>query len=184
MEYISGQDLEHLIHENGTMVVTKACELIYQVASALSEAHKHQLVHRDIKPSNIQVTPEGQAKLLDFGLARRLQTGMTEHGTLLGTLDYMAPEQIQDAHTVDIRADLYGLGGVMYGCWPGRPPFPPKGNIMQELGVRIPQKPPSLLSQRSDLPAELDAVVQRMMAVDPDDRYATPQAVMQALLPF
>jgi response regulator RpfG family c-di-GMP phosphodiesterase len=184
MEYISGQDLEHLIHENGTMAVTKACELIYQVASALAEAHKHNLVHRDIKPSNIQVTPEGQAKLLDFGLARHFKTGTTEPGTLLGTLDFMAPEQVKDASTVDIRADIYALGGVLYWCLTGSTPFASSGNVLQDLAARIRQPPPSLSGKRPDVPPELDAVFKRLMALQPADRYATPQAVMRALLPF
>lgn len=187
MEYIGGQDLEHLVLENGTMAVSKACDLIYQVASALAEAHKHNLVHRDIKPSNIQVTPEGQAKLLDFGLARHfrhLRTGMTEPGTLLGTVDFMAPEQVKDASAVDIRADIYALGGVLYWCLTGNTPFASTGNMLQDLNSRIRQAAPSLCSKRPDVPAELEAVLQRLMALQPDERFPTPQSVMRALLPF
>jgi serine/threonine protein kinase len=114
MEYVPGEDLDAFIRKNGPIPVAMACELMYQVASALTEAWKHQLVHRDIKPSNIQLTPEGQAKLLDFGLARRRQQGLTEQGVVIGTLEFMAPEQIQDSSAVDIRADLFGLGGVLY----------------------------------------------------------------------
>lgn len=184
MEYVPGQDLEDHVRQQGPLPAPKACDLMHQLASALAEAHKHNLVHRDIKPSNIQVTPEGQAKLLDFGLARNFRGGVTEPGTVLGTLDYMAPEQTKDAHSVDIRADLYGLGGVLYWCLTGHPPFAPKGNLIQDVAARAHQPPPSVCSQRHDVPIELDAVINRLMAIDPDDRYPTPQAVMDALLPF
>ena len=97
MEYVPGQDLEEYVHKHGPVSAAEACDLGHQVASALAEAHKHNLVHRDIKPSNVRLTPEGQAKLLDFGLARHLRNRMTEPGTLLGTMDYMAPEQASDA---------------------------------------------------------------------------------------
>lgn len=186
MEYVPGLDLEEYVRTNGPLSVTKACDLIHQVASALAEANKHTLVHRDIKPSNIIVTPEGQAKLLDFGLARTfsLRSGVTEPGTLLGTLDYMAPEQVQNAHGVDIRADLYGVGGVLYWCLIGQPPFPFKGNLVQQLAARMQQQPPSVRAKRQDVPAELDQIIQKMMALDPNDRFATPLMVMRALLPF
>jgi len=184
MEYVPGQDLEQLLRISGQLSVPKTCDLMHQVAAALAEAHNHNLVHRDIKPSNIQVTPEGQAKLLDFGLARRFRGGMTEPGTLLGTLDFMAPEQIQDASTVDIRADLYALGGVLYWCMTGQTPFLSSGNIVQDLAARLQTPPPSLCCKRPELPRELDAVLKRLMALEPDDRFATPQAVMRALLPF
>jgi response regulator RpfG family c-di-GMP phosphodiesterase len=184
MEYVPGQDLESMVKTSGPMAPAKATDLIHQVASALAEAHAHHLVHRDIKPSNILVTPEGQAKLLDFGLARNFRHGMTEPGTLLGTLDYMAPEQVQDAHAVDIRADIYALGGTLYWCLTGHTPFVSRGNVVQEMANRLNQQPPSVRAKRADVPAELDAVIQRMMALQPDDRYAHPQAVMKALLPF
>ena len=184
MEYVPGQDLEKHVQELGPLPIAQACDLMHQLASALAEANKHQLVHRDIKPSNIQVTPEGQAKLLDFGLARRFSSGLTEQGTLLGTLDYIAPEQVQDAHKVDIRADIYGLGGVLYWCLTGSPPFPSQGGFLKDLANRLLQQPPSLLKARPDLPFELDQVIQKLMALDPEDRYATPQVVMRALLPF
>ncbi|MFO0968387.1 MAG: protein kinase [Gemmataceae bacterium] len=186
MEYVPGLDLEDYVRSNGPLSVAKACDLMHQIASALAEAHKHNLVHRDIKPSNILLTPEGQAKLLDFGLARThaLPSGVTEQGTLLGTLDYMAPEQVQNAHAVDIRADLYGVGGVLYWCLTGTPPFPAKGNLVQELAARMTQKPPTVRARRGDVPAELDEIVQKMMALDASERFATPQHVMRALLPF
>jgi response regulator RpfG family c-di-GMP phosphodiesterase/tRNA A-37 threonylcarbamoyl transferase component Bud32 len=184
MEYVPGTDLEDLIRTHGPLTLAKTADLIYQIASALAEANKHKLVHRDIKPSNIQVTPEGQAKLLDFGLTRALgDHQMTEPGVLLGTLDFIAPEQVRDAHTVDIRADLYGLGGVMWWCLTAAPPFASVNNLLEVAG-RFKSPPPSIRAQHPELPPEFDAVVTRLLAVRPEDRFETPQAVMSALMPF
>src|SRR5262249_25104572 len=184
MEYVPGKDLEAHVRAGGPLPVIKACDLMYQVAAALAEAHKHNLIHRDIKPSNIQVTPEGNAKLLDFGLARHFRYSMTEFGTVLGTLAYMAPEQATDPSSVTPRADLYSLGGTLFWALTGRTPFLPQNNFAQELAVRAKQPPPSVRALRTDVPEELDVIVARLMAVHPDDRYATAQAVMRALLPF
>ncbi len=186
MEYVPGQDLEEMVLAQGPLAPALACDLIYQVACALEEAHRHKLVHRDLKPSNVRVTPEGQAKLLDFGLARHLRSDLrlTEPGTVLGTVDYLAPEQARDASGVDIRSDIYGLGGTLFWCLTGQPPFPPQGHLAQDLAARMTQPPPAARAHRPEVPAELDAVLARMMALDPDDRYATPQAAAQALLPF
>jgi response regulator RpfG family c-di-GMP phosphodiesterase len=184
MEYVAGQDLEEYVKVHGPLTPSAACDLIHQVASALTEAQKHHLVHRDIKPSNILVTPDGQAKLLDFGLARHFRSRLTERGAVLGTLDYVAPEQARDASSVDIRADIYGLGGTLYWCLTGRMPFVSQGHAIQDLVSRLSQPPPLIRGCRPDVPEGLDTVVSRMMAVKPDDRYPTPQAVMRALVPF
>jgi response regulator RpfG family c-di-GMP phosphodiesterase len=184
MEYVPGQDLEELVRVQGPMSVIKACDVMHQIASALGEAHKHNLVHRDIKPSNIQVTPDGQAKLLDFGLARQNSTGMTEQGALLGTLDYMAPEQVQDARAVDIRADLYSLGGVLCWCLTGQPPFPPRGSFAKDLAARLTQQPPTIRDKRPEIDPALERLIQRLMALHAHDRFATPQEVAKALVPF
>jgi response regulator RpfG family c-di-GMP phosphodiesterase len=184
MEYVEGQNLEDLVLDRGPLPVARACDLAYQVASALDEANLHRLVHRDIKPSNILVTPRGQAKLLDFGLSRTYGARLTEPGIPLGTVDYMAPEQARDASTVDIRADLYGLGGTLFWCLTGQAPFTAHGSIFAELMHRQQQAPPMARVVRPDLPPELDAVLARMMALNPDDRYPNPQAVMRAMLPF
>ncbi|MCS7045854.1 MAG: protein kinase [Gemmataceae bacterium] len=183
MEYVPGTDLDDLVQTQGPLTLAKTADLTYQIASALAEANKHHLVHRDIKPSNIQVTPEGQAKLLDFGLARSLGHQLTEPGVLLGTLDYIAPEQIRDAHNVDIRADLYGLGGVIFWCLTGAPPFPSVNNVF-DVGNRFQQAPPSLRDQRPELPLAFDTIVRRLLAVQPEDRFQTPQQLMSALMPF
>jgi response regulator RpfG family c-di-GMP phosphodiesterase len=184
MEYVPGQDLTHLVAAEGPLAPDRACGLVYQVASALAEAHKHQLVHRDVKPSNIRVTPDDQAKLLDFGLVRFTNNRLTEPGMVFGTLDYLAPEQARDTSSVDIRADIYGLGGSLFWCLTGRTPFAGNGTPVQKLIRRLNQPPPSVRHYRPEIPAGLDAIVARMMACRPDDRYPTPQAVMNALLPF
>jgi response regulator RpfG family c-di-GMP phosphodiesterase len=184
MDYIEGRDLEEYVREHGPLPASEACDLIYQVAAALQEAHTHNLVHRDIKPSNIIITPEKKAMLLDFGLVRQFRHRVTEPGTILGTIDYIAPEQAIDASNVDIRADIYSLGATLFWCLTARPPFLPKGNIAQELICRQTQPPPSIRNCQPQLSAELEAVVARMMAIQPDDRYATPQAVVNAMLPF
>ena len=129
--------------------------MAYQIADALAEAHKHGLVHRDIKPSNVQLTPEGQAKLLDFGLARSTCDRMTNPGVLLGSIDYLAPEQARDASSVDIRADIYGLGGVLFWCLTGQPPFPTRDNLADALAQRMTEQPPSVRDHRPDLPVGL-----------------------------
>lgn len=184
MEYVPGQDLEDYIRESGPMSISRACSLGYQIASALAETNKFNLVHRDIKPSNIMITPEDQAKLLDFGLSRHFATRLTSPGTVLGTIDFMSPEQARDSSTVDVRADLFSLGGVLFWCLTGQLPFPPIGSPIETLARRMNQAPPSLKGHLVDCPDELDLVIRRMMATDPANRFATPQAVMQALLPF
>ena len=115
---------------------------------------------------------------------RHYSNRMTERGTVLGTLDFMAPEQLCDAGSVDIRADIYALGGTLFWCLTGRVPFLPKENFVQQVAFRQIQPPPSVRSLRPETPDGLDAILARMMALHPDDRYTTPQEVMQALLPF
>jgi response regulator RpfG family c-di-GMP phosphodiesterase len=184
MEFVDGPDLEKLVHTRGPLSVGRACEVGHQVASALAAAHARGLVHRDIKPTNILIAEGHIAKLLDFGLAQDMRQRLTEPGVLLGTLEYMAPEQAQDAHSADIRADLYGLGGVLYWCLSGQPPFPSLGPAPLEIARRMTQPPPSIRSYRPEVPAALDEVLNRLLAPKPDDRYPDPQAVLRALMPF
>ncbi len=133
MEHLTGADLEHYVQDN-TLSCAAACALIYQIASALDEAHRHLLVHRDIKPSNIFITKDRQAKLLDFGLVRHmLGTSLTMPHVVIGTLEYMAPEQAFDPTQVDIRTDIFGLGAVLFFALTGRSPFPVDGNVMEAV---------------------------------------------------
>jgi serine/threonine protein kinase len=130
MEYVAGHDLEEFVQGWGALPPAKACNIVHQTACALAEIHKFKLVHRDIKPSNILITEDEQAKLLDFGLSHQVDTHLTNPGTFLGTVDFMAPEQAHDASTVGIQADIYGLGGTMFWCltascrFRGRPTSP------------------------------------------------------------
>jgi len=185
MEFIEGADLEQYVMQHGVLSIELVCNLGYQLASALDEANRHGLVHRDIKPSNIFLTTDGQAKLLDFGLARPKElNNLTEVGSTLGTLDFMAPEQIDDAHSVDIRADMFSLGATMYWLLTGKNPFPSSGNLWQDLLKRQTEPAPSVRKRREDIPPSLDAVIGRLLSTRPDDRYPTPQTLMNALLGF
>lgn len=184
MEYVPGDNLEKLVNKNGPISKQIACNLIFQAANALQETSKSGLIHRDIKPSNIILTPDGTAKLLDFGLTRHYDSRLTKPGAWLGTIDYLAPEQAQDASSVDIRADIYSLGATLYWCLTGKTPFVSTGRVVEDFLRRRNQQPPSILDVRPDASPELATVVAKMMAPEPGDRYQTPMDVMTALMPF
>ena len=183
MEYVPGHNLEELVKERGPLEPAFACDLIRQIAGALAEANRHQLVHRDIKPSNIRVTPEGQAKLLDFGVTRIVDRRMTSLGAILGSLAFLAPEQARDASDVDIRADIFGLGGTLFWCLTGRTPFPDHANAAVELMERMSVMPPRLRTFRPEIDPHLEELVASMLAIRPEDRPDTPEAVEHALVP-
>src|SRR5438874_11052406 len=171
MEFIPGQDLYGLIREKGPITPHRTCDLFRQIADALSEAHRHGLVHRDIKPSNVLVTPDWQAKVLDFGLARLPHRTVTEPGTLLGTVGYMAPEQARDPSGVDARADLWSLGATMYWALTGREPYPETGNAVQDLHRRFTTTPAPVRRVRPDVPPEVSDLVTRLMDSEPEMRF-------------
>jgi WD40 repeat protein len=145
------------------------------------------MVHRDLKPHNLMLTPGGRVKILDFGLARFAdevaQGDTTGSGTVLGTVDYIAPEQADNAHGADIRSDIYSLGCTLYHLLAGRPPFP-TGTPLQKLTAHVNKKPQPLTEFRDDLPEGLMSVLERMTAKNPRDRYYTPAEVAIALEPF
>ncbi len=179
MEYLPGKNLDDLVTQEGPLPVARACQFAHQIADALTEAHRHGLVHRDIKPSNIMMTPDGQAKLLDFGVARLpADERLTQDGSRLGTVGYMAPEQARNPHDVDGRADIFGLAATLFFALTGQDPFAPPG------GSLTAGRPPSLADIRSDLPAGLDATLSRMMALDAADRPQTAAAAMRELSPY
>jgi WD40 repeat protein/predicted Ser/Thr protein kinase len=193
MEYVEGVNLAQHVREHGPLPVPQACIYIRQAALGLQHAFTKRMVHRDIKPQNLLLTPQGWVKILDFGLARFVSEaaalaegeapGLTRSGTMMGTPDYMAPEQANDPHTADSRADLYSLGCTLFFLLTGEPPFP-KGTLVQRLANHQHTPPPGLTLRRSDVPPELAAVVERLLAKDPAQRYQTPAEVAQALVPF
>lgn len=215
MEFVEGIELAALSKKFGPLPIADACELMRQTALGLQHAFEHGLVHRDIKPSNLLLSkgefvssrsretsdPEhrtltssattGILKILDLGLALLqgdVATGsdLTSTGQVMGTLDYIAPEQLADTHAVDIRADLYSLGCTLYRLLTGEPPFSSAtlNTAAKKIYAHSFTPPPSLLARRPDAPPELSALVNRLLAKKPDERFATPNEVAAALAPL
>jgi serine/threonine protein kinase len=188
MEYVEGIDLDRLVRKTGPLPVDRACKYIRQAAEALQYAHERGLVHRDIKPANLLLaTGADIIKISDLGLARTISPEgeqsvecLTQEGLVVGTIDYLAPEQARDSHGVDIRADLYSLGCSLYFMLTGRPPF--AGASPTEKLLRHQMDEPLPVSQlRPEVPPQLVQIVRRLMAKKPQDRYATPGEVAAAL---
>ncbi|MCW2964971.1 MAG: serine/threonine protein kinase [Actinomycetia bacterium] len=172
-EYIDGENLKALIQRRGPAPVITALELALQIARGLSFAHQRGLVHRDVKPQNVLLNGDGQAKVTDFGIARSLdvQHGMTQTGTVLGTSDYIAPEQAQ-GQRVDEHTDVYSLGVVLYEMLTNEVPFPGE-NFVAVAMRHINEAPPPVRDKRPDVSPRLEAAVQRAMAKRPEDRFQT-----------
>jgi tRNA A-37 threonylcarbamoyl transferase component Bud32 len=192
MEFLRGIDLAKLVDRHGPLSVADACECVRQAALALQHAFEHSLVHRDIKPSNLILTPEGVVKLLDLGLARLLGESMSEGGVrldaggvrILGTLDYISPEQARDSQAVDIRADLYSLGCTLYFLLTGRTPFG-EGTAAEKLLWHQTRLPAAVRALRPAVPEALAEILEaRMLTKDPGARFATPADAAAALGPF
>ena len=184
MELVSGGDLEQYLIEHGPVEIAQACEWIRQAACGLQEAHDRHLIHRDLKPSNLLLTGQRQVKLVDFGLARQFCSRLTDPRALLGTLEYMAPEQSLDPSAVNAPADIYGLGATLFGLLTGETPYPPVRSVAEALRMLQKGEPRRLRSLRPDAPEALDELVDRMLQRDPTKRPALPITVMNALLPF
>jgi hypothetical protein len=187
MEFVEGSNLEQLVATRGPLSVTSACHIVREAALGLQHAFERGMVHRDIKPANVLLTATGQVKVLDFGLARfvRANSGgsLTAPGVVLGTPDYLAPEQALDASHADIRSDIYSLGCTLYFLLAARPPFL-DGSVLQKLMAHQERRPRPLGELRDDVPVELLAVLERTMAKDPARRYQTPAEVTERLEPF
>lgn len=201
MEYVDGIDLSELLRRNGPLAINTACEMIAQAAKGLQYAHENGLVHRDIKPSNLMLTlsedqqsrekSPGIIKILDLGLARlnsathEPESGLTTDGQVVGSLEYMAPEQGGDSHLVDIRADIYSLGATLFKLLTGKSALSgEQRTVMQKLTALATEEAPSVRILRPDVPERLAAVIARMLSRQPRDRYATPADVASALQPF
>jgi serine/threonine protein kinase len=190
MEYVPGITLQQLVDRDGPLPVAQACDFVRQTALGLQHAAEQALVHRDIKPANLMIVGSESAgsparplvKILDMGVARLYQlahspeeslTTLTRDGAVIGTPDYVAPEQLEDPHGADIRADLYSLGCTFYFLLTGKVPFP-GGTLIQKLDRQRKETPPSVDQLRGEVPRAVAAVVRRLMAKSAADRYRTP----------
>ncbi|HEY3963352.1 MAG TPA: protein kinase, partial [Planctomycetaceae bacterium] len=203
MEFVEGRDLGYFVKHYSPLPIDWACECIRQAALGLQHAHEQGLVHRDIKPTNLLVTKDGDGrpltKILDLGLARFVSEmvaperaalkpvgddgSLTQIGQFLGTPDYIAPEQAHDTRSADIRSDIFSLGCTLFRLLTGELPFGGE-SIIEKLEARETTDARHVGSVRSDVPRELDAVVARMLARNPSERFQIPREVAQALAPF
>ncbi|HIQ22695.1 MAG TPA: DUF1080 domain-containing protein [Planctomycetes bacterium] len=187
MEYVEGQDLGRLVAERGPLGVEEALDYVIQAARGLEYAHRQGVVHRDIKPGNLLVDRRGRVMVLDMGLARlgvgegpSEESALTGTGQLMGTCDYMAPEQAEDTHHVDARADIYSLGCTLYRLLTGRSPY--QGKTLVQVLVAHREAPiPSLREVRPDVPERLQSVFRKMLAKDPEQRYQSMGELIEAL---
>ena len=189
MEHVEGKSLKEQLEE-GPLEVSGLLRLGIEVADALAAAHAIGLIHRDIKPANILLTPQGAAKVLDFGIAKRMATASTETigqtatnvtgaGMVVGTVAYMAPEQAR-GEPLDGRADLFALGATLYEAATGRQAF--EGSTALDMMIAVTTKePPNASTVRPELPADLDIILARALAKKRDDRYGSPRELADAL---
>ena len=204
MEYVEGVDLAQKVQDEGALPIKEACEYIFQTALGLQHAHQKDMVHRDIKPHNLMVTSDRTVKILDFGLATLATDAiqgvvadepsgvptentpkdrLTTMGTMMGTPDFISPEQAGQPHEVDIRSDIYSLGCTFYFLLSGRPPFA-GGSVMEKVSAHAHEEAEPIENVRVDVPEEVADVLRRMMAKDPGERFQTPAEVADALASF
>jgi len=180
-EHIPGENLKEVVEREGQLPVAQALALTHQIARGLAFAHQHGVVHRDVKPQNVLLDESGTAKVTDFGIARSLDPGeeLTQTGTLLGTSDYIAPEQAS-GEPIDARSDQYSLGVLLYELLTGEVPYP--ADSFMAVAMRHLRDPvPSVRERRRDVPDRVDKIVARAMAKRPADRFPSTEAMMGAI---
>jgi serine/threonine protein kinase len=184
MEWLPGGDLEGLVNDRGPVPVGVACEWGRQAALGLQAAHDRRLIHRDVKPSNLLLDAAGAVKLVDFGLARQAFSNKTTPNALLGSVEFMAPEQSIDPTTVGTQADVYGLGATLFWVMTGHTPLPLEASVSKavyNLQFATPRRVSEFLP---DVPPKLDALIDAMLARQPSARPASPAAVIPHLAQF
>lgn len=189
MEFVEGTDLGKLVQLSGPLPARQACDHVRQAALGLQHAHELGLVHRDIKPANLHlVTGTNTIKVLDLGLARfrrraAKDVNLTLKGHIIGTPDWIAPEQARNARTADIRADIYSLGCTFYYLLSGQTPFPGKA-VLAKVLAHSTIEPEPVEKIRPEVPVEVGGIIRKMMAKKPQNRYRTPAEVAEVLAPF
>ena len=177
-------DLEQYVYDHGTVPLPQACEWMRQAASGLQQAHDHHLIHRDLKPSNILLDASHQIRIVDFGLAREFHSNRTEPRCLLGSIEFMPPEQSIDPTAVRAAADIHGLGATLFWLVSGQTPYPREQNLTDALRRLQSEAPRRLREFLPDVPPELDDLIARMLDRNPDRRPESARAVMHALARF
>lgn len=186
MEHVSGRDMRDIVHERGTLPVARAVDMMIQAATGFAHAHSEGIIHRDIKPANLLVDKKGTVKILDMGLARFQDSGgadvgrLTMAGQMLGTVEYMPPEQAEDTRHADVRSDIYSLGATLHYLLVGQGMYP-RDSIIEAIEAHLTAPLPDLKASRPDVPDELCAVFQKMVAKSPDDRYQSMDDVIREL---
>jgi serine/threonine protein kinase len=202
MEYLDGETVEEVLQRRGKLPPTEAVRLIHQALLGLQHLHEQNIVHRDLKPGNLMLVPghergkpdntlNATVKLMDVGLGRTLfdevdegqNPELTASGVVLGSPDYMAPEQAREARAADIRSDIYSLGCALYHALAGQPPFP-DSNLVRKMVKHATESPPPVRQFNRDVPDGLQQILDWMMAKDPAQRYPTPERAAQALQVF
>ena len=192
MEYIDGLSLAKLVDHGGPLGLADACEAAQQVAMGLYHIDQLGLVHRDIKPANLMVARDGRVKIIDLGLilirgGRTVEdSAVTPMGEFVGSPEYCAPEQIDDCHNVNVRADLYGLGCTIFKLLTGGPPLAAceHSQASNKIAAQVPRSAPPIRQVRKDVPRRLAAVIDRLLAQDPQDRFGTAAAAAAAFSRF
>ncbi|MGZ0174394.1 MAG: protein kinase domain-containing protein, partial [Planctomycetales bacterium] len=191
MDYVEGIDLSKLVRLVGPLDVPSACEIVRQAALGLDYAHQQDLIHRDVKPSNLMLTLRGEVRILDlglalFGAASEALDELTTVGQLMGTLDYMAPEQGDNSHDVDARADVYSLGATLFKLLTATAPYDSPGTRtpLAKMKALATIDAPSVADRRDELPAELVTIVDRALLRNVDDRFASAKELADSLIPF